>query len=198
MNNPAMLAGPAQRIVITHLWDGSPADPAEHVALELLAAPARERLQIAIDAPFHADPPPPDAIGHTPGLWNFEVVELFLFGADSRYLELEFGPHGHHLVLELHGVRTPVREVPQLHYRSELAHDRWRGSAEIPAALLPPGVARWNAHAIHGLGHARRYLSAIPAGGEKPDFHRLDVPAPLDPALAHALRPVAGVEPTSA
>ncbi|HEY8377176.1 MAG TPA: hypothetical protein VIK91_11835 [Nannocystis sp.] len=182
-----MFTGHSQQITITRLWDGSPALLGEHVTLELVAAPERRCLQIAIDAPFHGDPPPPGPPGHTPGLWNFEVVELFLFGDGARYLELEFGPHGHHLVLELHGVRTPVREVSRLAYRSERFGDRWRGAADVPFTLLPPGLSRCNAHAIHGLGDARRYLSAIPAGGDRPDFHRLDAAAALDIELLQAL-----------
>ena len=32
------------------------------------------------------------------GLWDYEVVELFLLNSDTEeYLELEFGPHGHYL-----------------------------------------------------------------------------------------------------
>lgn len=184
------MSGPVtQRILIHHLWDGSPAAPDEHVALDLVANPPTSAWTLLIDAPFHDDPAPPDPPGHTPGLWNFEVVELFLFGADGRYLELEFGPRGHHLALELHGIRNIVREVPNIQFRSDVERRRWRGRADIDAALLPPGVARWNAHAIHGLGPARRHLSAHPAGGERPDFHRPDVSAPLDPALLRALQP---------
>lgn len=174
-------------IVVGRLWDGSAAAPGEHVALALVAEPVSGQLRVKIDAPFHGDPTPPGPPGHTPGLWDFEVVELFLFGDDGRYLELEFGPHGHHLALELHGVRTVVRQVPGISYRSEVSGGRWRGEAEVDGALIPDGATRWNAHAIHGVGAARRYLSAHPARGQRPDFHRPDVSAPLDPAIVRAL-----------
>ena len=37
-------------------------------------------------------------------LWDYEVVELFFLNSESkRYLEVEFGPHGQHLVLLLNG-----------------------------------------------------------------------------------------------
>ena len=51
---------------------------------------------------------------------------------------------------------------------------RWRGHARIPKAWLPPGCDRVNAFAIHGQGDDRRHLAWRPAGGEKPDFHRLE------------------------
>jgi len=38
------------------------------------------------------------------------VVEAFFLGTDDRYLEVEVGPHGHYLVLQLHGSRNLVRD----------------------------------------------------------------------------------------
>ena len=38
------------------------------------------------------------------GLWDYEVVEaFFLCSKTEQYLEIELGPHGHHLVLLLNG-----------------------------------------------------------------------------------------------
>ncbi|MDC0719467.1 hypothetical protein [Nannocystis bainbridge] len=172
-------------LVIDRTWDGRPAAPVERTTLELRARPGA--LELTIDAPFHRDPPPPSPPGSTPGLWNFEVVELFLHAPGDRYLELEFGPHGHSLALQLHGVRNLVATVAVEFVADALAGGRWRGRATVPADLLPPGLARCNAHAIHGQGDARRYLSALPAGGLRPDFHRPDVSEPLDPDLVRQL-----------
>ncbi|PCC66517.1 hypothetical protein SAMN02745121_00755 [Nannocystis exedens] len=173
------------QLVIDRLWDGSPALPAERITLDLRARGGA--LEIGVDAPYHGDPPPPSPPGSTPGLWNFEVVELFLHAPADRYLELEFGPHGHCLALQLDGVRHVVATVEIAFVAEPPAHGRWRGRAVVPPDLLPPGLARCNAHGIHGLGAARRYLSALPAGGTRPDFHRPDVTAPLDPALLREL-----------
>ncbi|WAS98364.1 hypothetical protein [Nannocystis punicea] len=176
-------------IVIDRLWDDRPAAPAERITLDLRARDGA--LEIAVDAPFHGDPPPPSPPGSTPGLWNFEVVELFLHAPGDRYLELEFGPHGHSLALQFHGVRTLVATV-QIDFRADPpASGRWTGEARVPSGLLPRDLARWNAHAIHGQGDARRYLSALPAGGTRPDFHRPDVTAALDPALSRDLERMA-------
>jgi hypothetical protein len=172
-------------IVIDRLWDGSPAAPEERITLDLRARAGA--LEVTVDAPFHGDPPPPSPPGSTPGLWNFEVVELFLHAPDASYLELEFGPHGHSLALQLHGVRNVVATVQIEFHVDPPADGRWRGRAVVSADFLPPGLARCNAHAIHGEGAARRYLSAIPAAGARPDFHRPDVTTPLDPALLREL-----------
>lgn len=174
-------------IVIDRLWDGSAAAPSERISLDLRARAGA--LEIAVDAPFHGDPAPPAPPGSTPGLWNFEVVELFLHAPDDRYLELEFGPHGHSLALQLHGVRNLVATVDVAFVAEPPANGRWRGRAVVAPDLLPPGLARWNAHAIHGEGESRRYLSAFPAAGARPDFHRPDITAALDPALLRELSP---------
>ncbi|MCA9689160.1 MAG: hypothetical protein KC636_06085 [Myxococcales bacterium] len=177
------------RITIDHLWSGQPAEPGERVHLELSVDGGD--LRVDIDAPLHRDPPPPAPIGATPGLWEFEVVELFLLGAGARYLELEFGPSGHWLALTLCGPRNVIDHPAAIEFpRPAVLHDRWQGRARVPRAALPEGLSRWNAHAIHGQGAARRYLSAIPAGGLRPDFHQLDVAAPLAAELRARLAAV--------
>jgi hypothetical protein len=108
-------------------------------------------LLVDIDAPFHGDASPSSAAGPTPGLWDFEVVELFLLGAGDRYLELEFGPHGHWLALQLEGRRNIVRtENSQraVQFEAMRSAGRWRGTARIDASLLPDDLARANAYAM--------------------------------------------------
>ena len=63
---------------------------------------------------------------------------------------------------------------------------RWRGEARVPARLVPAGVSRWNAYALHGLGAARRYLAHAPVPGDAPDFHRLGCFVPLPAPLRDA------------
>lgn len=174
------------QLVIEYLWDGSDAHEAERVTLELRATPGH--LEIAVDAPFHGDPAPDAPPGRVPGLWEYEVVELFLHATGHRYLEIELGPHGHYLALRLDGIRNIVDPELPLEFTVERpAPHRWRGRARLARDLLPPGLARYNAHAIHGQADARRYLSAHPAGGARPDFHRPEVTAALDPVLLDAL-----------
>jgi len=144
----------------------------EGVTLEVLLG--TDSLKIELDAPFHGDAPPDSPRGSCPELWEYEVVELFLLGADERYVEVELGPHGHFLVLTLHGIRKRVADGHPLEYHCQRSAGRWRATAVLDASLLPDGLERYNAYAIHGSGHQRRYLAAHSVGGDVPDFHRLE------------------------
>lgn len=159
---------------VASTWDGRPAAPGEVVSVRLDANGAGLTLQV--DAPFHGDPPPPGPPGPTPGLWEYEVVEVFIAGGPegTDYLEIELSPHGHHLVLRLNGVRNPVEEELPLDYTAHLDRHarRWRGEARVPAAWLPPPPHRINAFAIHGEGSGRRYLAWHALPGDEPDFHQ--------------------------
>jgi len=171
------------RLDIRHTWDGQLARPEEVVGLEL-SRDDRGDWGVAIDAPYHGDPAPTGPPGPTPELWHHEVVEVFLLAPPDHYLEVEIGPHGHHLVLELHGARRPLREGLPLTLQVEREARRWRAHARLERALVPKGVSRVNAYALHGTPGLRRHLAFAPVGGETPDFHRLERFAALDPALS--------------
>lgn len=173
------------RLVIATLWDGSPALAEERAELWLGVRDSAWR--VAVDAPFFDDPPPPVPTGSAPRLWEHEVVELFVFGAGERYLELELGPHGHHLLLELDGVRNPVRRHTALDYAPRRTSGRWSAVIDLPLSLVPPGAACVNAHAVHGTGSVRRYSSCAPCPGARPNFHAKNAALPLEPRLAQAL-----------
>ncbi len=163
--------------LIDKTWDGRAVEPAEAGRVELVSR--GEEVSVLVDAPFHGDPPPPGPPGATDRLWEHEVVEVFLLGRDERYLEIELGPHGHHLALELRGVRRVVRSRLPLGYESRIEGARWRGAATFPRTWLPAGLERGNAYAIHGAGSSRRHLAAHPVPGDAPDFHRLACFGPL-------------------
>jgi hypothetical protein len=167
------------RLSIAHDWRGRELPSAEHA--ELLLARAGEVLRIEVDAPFFGDPPPTAAVGPTDRLWEHEVVELFIADDGAHYLEVELSPHGHHLVLELSGVRRVVRSLLAIEYRAVIDHAarRFRGVAGVPASYLPDRAVRVNAFAIHGQGGARTYCAHSPPGGQVPDFHRLESFVPL-------------------
>jgi hypothetical protein len=168
-------------IRIERLWDGAPV-PAEEVATMTLEV-AGTNLSVEVSAPFHGDPPPQAPAGSTDGLWNYELVELFLFADGERYLELELGPHGHHLVLLFTGVRQVLRRIESVDYRArvELERRRWHGRLDLPIHLVPKWTSHLNAHALHGEGAARRYLSAWPSSGARPDFHRREAALQIPP-----------------
>ena len=79
-------------------------------------------ITITVDAPFYNDPRPTDANlshknssgdskGSFMGLWDYEVVEAFFLSSETKqYLEVELGPHGHHLVLFLNGKKNIIKQ----------------------------------------------------------------------------------------
>ena len=168
---------------IARTWQGADVPHAERARLAV--SRGGSGLAVAVEAPFHGDPPPPARPGPTDRLWEFEVVELFLAGpgpaAAVPYTEIELSPHGHHLVLRFVGVRNAIERALPLEFAARHAGGRWHGEARVPEAYLPPRPWRVNAYALHGAGAARRYLAAHPVPGAAPDFHRPECFAPLAP-----------------
>lgn len=158
------------QIPIRWTWDGQPLRPSAQLHWQLTWT--REHLRVQVDAPYQQDPPPAAPPGSCDGLWEFEVAELFLVGPEQRYLELELGPHGHYLLLQLDGVRRRAGPPLSLDYRAEIQGDRWTGTTLVPLACLPNPIVAYNTFAIHG--RPRVYLAHHPVGGEHPDFHRID------------------------
>lgn len=152
-----------------YVWDGEPASDSEiaTVSFQLEA----DRISIRVSAPYHGEEAPPGPGGPMDRLWEYEVVELFLGADDRRYLEIEFGPHGHYLALFFSGVRQRAQADIPLDYRAEILGNRWHGAAECNLAGLPPFVTV-NAYAIHGAAANRRFLAAFPGPGVRPDFHQ--------------------------
>lgn len=162
-------------IEIDATWDGRAWPPSD--AVQIFAEVQGDDLVLQIDAPFYGDPPPEGPPGTTEGLWNHEVVELFIAGEGTvpvRYLELELGPHGHHLGLQLVGVRNVVARGLPIRFQARIVGRRWTGEARVPIAWLPPPPHRVNAYAIHGLGELRCHLALAAVPGDQPDFHQPD------------------------
>lgn len=167
------------RFELRRTWNDEPLRPDELVRVELRLGAA---IEVDVEATRHGDPPPSGPPGRRDGLWDFEVVELFLLGRDEQYLELELGPHGHYLALRLAGRRRVVASDLPVEYTVEASGSRWRGRARARLEDLPPELSAANAYAIHGEGAARRHLAWVPVPGPAPDFHRLECFAPLERA----------------
>ena len=112
-------------------------------------------LKIEYSAPFMDNPAPSEAQGRLWGLWEYEVLELFIAGANNEYLELEFGPHSHHLALYFKGERQLVEGHVKLeelsfwkdslqsqsmidHLQAKVKPAQWGGSCLIKQEHLPP------------------------------------------------------------
>ena len=95
-----------------------------------------------------------------------------MVGKAGQYLELEFGPHGHYLMLWLSSPRVVEARSLSCSYRVVSRGERWHAKAVIPAECLPRPIHRVNAFAISGLSESRTYLAWEPMPGPKPDFHQ--------------------------
>lgn len=160
------------QLSLSQTWDGRPLAPMDQVQIQL--SWQQGALLICVDAPFYQDPKPKQAVGPTWGLWEYEVVEVFLVGENDQYTEVELSPHGHHLLLRLEGCRNIVAQELPLDFQADIVGDRWRGKAMVKAKDLPHRIQRLNAYAIHGVGPQRIYAAWTPVPGPDPDFHRLN------------------------
>lgn len=192
-------------LAIGWTWDGRPLPAEERAAVRLV--PEGDDLQLQLLAPLAHVPPPPGPPGPTPGLWEHEVVELFLAGDGPAYLEVEIGPHGHHLVLHLADVRRPVATGLPLACTTASDADAWAADARLPAAWLPPRPWRAAAFRVRP-GADPPHLASLPLPGPRADFHQphrfpalalgnpdddglVELLAALRPDLAAAARPAA-------
>jgi len=169
---------PIRSLRIETLWNGKAVPDAHHIVIEWVEFP--QSIELRVDAPYYGAPAPPEEPpGPTDKLWEHEVVEVFVSGSAEQYTEIEMAPSGHHLVLQLDGVRNTVATKLPLEFKAQVQNDRWTGVAIIARELLPASPWRVNATAIHGAGAQRTYLSMAPLPGSAPDFHQPDRFQPL-------------------
>jgi len=133
-------------------------------------------VRISVDAPYSGDPLPPAPPRSFDGLWEYEVVEVFLVDEASleeapRYIEIEMSPHGHHLLLSFEGIRARTGQHEPIGYRAEVDGERWFGEMTVARALMPWARLRMNAYRLCGEGEQRRHLVATALPGPTPDFH---------------------------
>jgi len=155
---------------IAYTWDGIPLSEKDIVQVKILFH--HQGIDFSIHAPFYQDPPPPDQTKSLWGLWNYEVVEFFLVGEDMQYLEAEFGPHGHHLLLWLDSPRNITQKHLPVDYHVRRNAQSWIGEGHISSKHLPTKILRWNLFSIHGIGENRQYHCMKPMQTPKPDFHQ--------------------------
>jgi hypothetical protein len=160
------------KLFISKTWNGEKLNQNEIVEIKLDII--FDKLNIFINAPFYNDKAPIEPTGLKDKLWEYEVVELFLVGEKLKYLEIELGPHGHYLVLQLNGIRHIERKDLQIEYTTKILGDHWHGLAKVPVSYLPSKVNKINAYAMHGEKENRKYNAAYPLSGACPDFHELN------------------------
>ncbi len=159
------------RFHITQTWDGLALAPDYEIHGEISSSP--EGLHLTFVAPLFDYQSPKSPPGRCDNLWEFDVVEFFFLGDQEKYLEMEFGPQGHFLVLQLEGVRTPIDTSLHVDYTAKTTDQgQWVGEALVPSSLLPEGLHRWNAFAIWGKPPGRTH-AALSRGEGPPNFHQL-------------------------
>ncbi len=161
---PAALA-----LDVAQRWDGPPL-PGLRARVSLSAEP--DALWVEAGMAHQRSPRIPAAPrgARVEGLWEYDVVECFVVGADGRYLELEFGAGGHYLALAFDAPRRRARDFAResLAVEWQSGADAWRARCRVPRAWFPEPVARVNAFAIAG----GEFAVHAPVGGAQPDFHR--------------------------
>jgi hypothetical protein len=172
---------------IINLWNSYPIPDHRFIEITLSSTDDKEHLFVEINAPFYNDPAPPSPPppGPYPGLYNYEVVEIFFLNSSTNhYIELEFAPHGQYLVILLTARRQTFKQLlPLPDYTIEFpSSDRWIGRVHIPRSLFPSHIDRFNAYGIHGQGDNRTYEALYPApkDSKQPDFHRLELFQPIN------------------
>ncbi|KAI1733340.1 piezo non-specific cation channel, r-Ras-binding domain-containing protein [Ditylenchus destructor] len=176
---------------IKHSWDGKPIDH-DPIKIKMRwhferipGKPHKRVVKVETRAPFFDDDPPNEYAGPTPGLWNYECVELFFANQKGHYLEIEVGPQGHWLCLLHSGYRQCFNDGKEIELQVEntLQGSEWICTMQIPLAYFPGRVTKFNAYALHGSDNERHFeaLYAVTDGTVKePDFHRLDFFGTLD------------------
>ncbi len=160
---------------IKNLWNGDPCgDESRHA--EVWLTKKQSGLNIRVHAPLldGARIPSAPRDSRFDGLWEYDVIEVFLVGDDGTYTEIELGAGGHFLVLSFGGVRIRSNDWADRefdHRNSSATPGTWQSQILIPWDVLPKNITKLNAFAIAGGTH----LAMSPVPGPEPDFHQPDV-----------------------
>jgi hypothetical protein len=159
------------RLGIDRHWHGAASlDPRQRGELRLCTR--EDGLVLVAELP-HQEPariPAAPAGSRVADLWEYDVVECFLVGADGRYVEVELGAGGHFLVLEFSAPRRLADEHAALEpgLTFEPAAGGWRATLVLPWSLVPRELCALDAFAIAGGA----FLAHHPLPGDAPDFHQ--------------------------
>ncbi len=178
-------------LVVDRTWEGVPLPPALRSSLHLAEEP--DGLVLSWVAPDGDTPAPASAPGPTEGLWVHEVVELFLAGSGPAYLEVEVGPHGHHLVIRLTDVRVRGEALLPLDVAvARLPGRAWAGQAHLPRVWVPSGPLRAAAFRV-APGHTPPHLASQKLPGDGANFHQPQHFPPIGPLPTASSFPLAAL-----
>lgn len=158
--------------VVNRFWNGE-ACPDETYHAEVWITQGERGLTIRTHALLRDDMQVPSAPRDKrfDGLWDYDVVEVFLVGQDGKYLEVELGAGGQWLVLGFDGVRHRSNDYMDFnpdHRNASATPGTWQSIITIPWEMVPQPLARLNTFAIFNGQH----LAMNPVPGKEPDFHQ--------------------------
>lgn len=159
---------------VERLWNGEVC-PDDRLWAELRISKDQEGLRVRARAPMlHEQRVPNAPIGtRVDGLWEYDVVELFLVGPGHQYVELELGAGGHWLLLSFDSIRhrRDAHESFEPIVRfSKTPEKIWTSELVIPWRMIPENLRAINAFSIM----AGQFMALSPTPGSKPDFHQPD------------------------
>jgi hypothetical protein len=161
-------------VKMNRLWNGEKCLD-DRLWAKLTFTRRKEGLDITVVSPMlHEQSSPEFPIGaRVDGLWEFDVVELFLVGPGHEYIELELGAGGHWLLLGFDRIRHRSNEFDRFQplVKFEKTDEKmWQSKIVLPWDVIPENTRALNAFAILSGQH----LALSPVPGEKPDFHQPD------------------------
>lgn len=164
----------ASKLHLDHLWNGNVC-PDDRLWADVEISQNKEGIIVRVQAPMLLEQTIPDAPmgSRVEGLWNFDVVELFLVGAGHQYLELELGAGGHFLILAFDSIRhrsNSYESFQPIVRFEKTAEKHWVSEVTLPWKIIPENVRALNAFAIM----AGQFLSYGALPGNEPDFHQPD------------------------
>ncbi len=157
----------------------SPAGIDLQVAMQLHGGDLQVEFQVRTPEPLFVNPALTGKGSHW-GLWDWDVVELFLSVSDECYYEFQVSPLGQFFELQIFEPRKRFNR--QFHSpgakftASSLTPDGWNAQMRLPLQAL-----RWdgnlrklrgNAFAILGPPEKKTYWSLFLPQQAQPDFHR--------------------------
>lgn len=157
---------------ISNLWNGTAADQSLHAGVWI--SQSVRGILVRVHSKIHpsSQSPTAPAGSRVDGLWQYNVVELFLVGVNDQYLEIELSESGHWLVLGFESVRKRSHAyedfIPEFTHSIDANYGTWESSILIPWSIIPENLSRMNAFSII----EGQYLALNSVPGLEPDFHQ--------------------------
>lgn len=159
------------KLPVSRYWSGEPCGDASYCA-QVWLSHSEAGVKIQVEAAVLEEQLIPEGSTDKPfdGLWDYDVVELFLVGENGHYLEVELGAGGHWLVLSFDAVRHRSNSHLDLEAVRTFEKDAttWKSSIVIPWELIPQPVKSLNAYAIC----QGSFLAYNPVPGVIADYHQ--------------------------